>query len=310
MNFQDFKNIYEKKPVREVANQVTTTPLASICVQTFQHRNFITDCLDNILNQDTTFSFEILLSEDDSPDGTREICLEYASRYPGKIRLFLHHRENLIKVLNEPTGNFTSFYNLFSARGRYIAVCEGDDYWKDPLKLQKQVDFLERNQSYSLVFHKYRLIDEKGSIIQGRTSYQPENDISQEDLIQIKHHPLFLTVCFRNNFKEYPVQVTEVINVDSFLVSVLGHVGKSKFQSGITPALHRVHSGGIWGKRRKDKKFKSKLLLYSKLKEYYLNDKPDLANYFGIAIENTKKMLFFYYLKNGRITAALQILFL
>ena len=74
----------------------------------------------------------------------REICIEYAQKYPEKIRLFLHHPSNKIKVLDIITGNFNGFYNFYNTRGNYIAFCEGDDYWTDPLKLQKQVDYLKK----------------------------------------------------------------------------------------------------------------------------------------------------------------------
>ena len=103
--------------------------------------------------QQTDFKFEILLGEDDSTDGTREICIEYAKKFPKKIRLFLHSHDNNIFIDGRPTGKFNVLYNLFSARGKYIALCEGDDYWTDPLKLQKQVDFLEANLDFAICFH-------------------------------------------------------------------------------------------------------------------------------------------------------------
>jgi len=136
---------YQKVPVREYSNQVNKKPVVSVCVQTYQHVNYIKDCLDGILMQKTTFPSEILLGEDASTDGTREVCIEYAEKYPKKIRLFLHHRKNNIKINGSPTGRFNFLYNLYSARGKYIAICEGDDYWTDPYKLQKQVDFLDVN---------------------------------------------------------------------------------------------------------------------------------------------------------------------
>ena len=301
MDFKEFKNKYQKASIKEYPHVVSADPVVSICVQTYQHKDFIEQCLENILSQKTTFEFEILLSEDDSQDGTRQICIEYAEKYPEKIRLFLHDRLNQIRIQDESTGNFPSFYNLYSARGKYIAVCEGDDFWGDPWKLQKQIDFLEKNPAYSFVFHRYQLIDENGSPID-EISHQPEEDICEEDLVKIEYHPLFLTVCFRNNFQEYPLQITKVINIDSFLLSLLGQQGKAKFQSGISPSFHRIHRGGIWGKRKKDKKFISKTILYSNLEEYYKrNQEKSLSLYFKYQKTNMKKSLLFYYLKNGKL---------
>ena len=136
---------YQKAPVEEYPNQVLEAvpePVVSVQVSTYQHADFIRDCLDGILMQETDFPVEILIGEDESSDGTREICKAYADRHPDKIRLFLHRRENNIAIHGRPTGRFQSTYTRFKCRGTYIALCEGDDYWTDPLKLQKQVDFL------------------------------------------------------------------------------------------------------------------------------------------------------------------------
>jgi glycosyltransferase involved in cell wall biosynthesis len=161
MDLEKFKGKYEVKQVKENLNHVNQNPLVSVCVQTYKHVNYIKQCLDGILFQKTNFEFEILLGEDDSNDGTRELCVDYAKRYPDKIRLFLHHRENNIKIGGQPTGRFNFLYNLHSSKGEYIALCEGDDYWTDPLKLQKQLDFLEGNEEYSFCFTRFQTKDER-----------------------------------------------------------------------------------------------------------------------------------------------------
>ena len=157
---------YQKVPVIEYKNNVCQDPLVSVLVQTYQQVNYIGKCLDGILEQQTNFQYEILVGEDDSSDGTRAICLEYAKKFPNKIKLFLHSRANNITVYGEPSALFNAKYNLYNASGKYIAICEGDDFWLDPLKLQKQVDFLESNQDYGLVFSDIVRIDEKGKVIQ------------------------------------------------------------------------------------------------------------------------------------------------
>jgi glycosyltransferase involved in cell wall biosynthesis len=157
MDLQEFKDKYEHKKVEEYPNQVEQKPLVSVCVMTYQHVNYIKDCLEGILIQQTDFPFEILLGEDESTDGTREICLEYAKKYPNKIRLFLHHRENNIKINGNPTGRFNLLYSFFKAKGKYIALCEGDDYWTDPLKLQKQAEFMDENEDCNLSYHNTRV---------------------------------------------------------------------------------------------------------------------------------------------------------
>jgi glycosyltransferase involved in cell wall biosynthesis len=127
-------------------------PKVSICVQAYQHYKYLKDCIDGLLTQKTNFEYEILLGEDDSHDGTRDLCIEYAKKYPHKIRLFLHSRKNNVKIAGTPTGRFNLIYNFSQSQGDYIALCEADDYWTDPLKLQKQIDFLENEKNCSVNF--------------------------------------------------------------------------------------------------------------------------------------------------------------
>ncbi len=189
--------------VQKYPNEVSDNPLVSVCVQTYKHEKYIKQCLDGILMQKTNFEFEILLGEDDSPDKTREICIDYAEKYPNKIKLFLHNRENVIYINGNPTGRFNFIYNLTNAKGKYIAICEGDDYWTDPLKLQKQVDFLEANPEYGLVHTDLNVLHQKQNIIT-RSLYKniklsiPIGKIYNELLV--KNTISTLTVMFRNSF--------------------------------------------------------------------------------------------------------------
>ena len=133
------------------------SPLVSICCTAYNHEKYIKDALDGFLIQKTTFPFEIVVFDDASTDKTQQIILEYASNYPNLFRLFLQ-KENLWQN-KQISGTFTiSFPN---ARGKYIAWCEGDDYWTDPYKLQKQVDFLEKNEDYGLIHTNYTTFIQK-----------------------------------------------------------------------------------------------------------------------------------------------------
>lgn len=156
----DFIKKHQRVPVLEYQNNVVKNPLVSVLVITYQHVDYIKSCLDGLLMQKTDFPFEILLGEDDSTDGTREICIEYAKKNPKKIRLFLHSRENNILIDGFPTWHFNSIYIRLNTKGKYIASCEGDDFWTDPLKLQKQVDFLDANKNFSACTHLSNVIFE------------------------------------------------------------------------------------------------------------------------------------------------------
>jgi glycosyltransferase involved in cell wall biosynthesis len=118
-------------------------PVVSVVVTTYQHAPFIEKCVQGILMQRTDFPIEILIGEDESTDGTREICERLAAEHPDRIRLFLRSRKDVIYVMGKPTGRFNFVGLMRSATGKYIALCEGDDHWIDPLKLQRQVDAME-----------------------------------------------------------------------------------------------------------------------------------------------------------------------
>ena len=121
-------------------------PLVTVCLITYNHAPFVAQAIDGILRQRVGFPWELVIADDCSTDGTREILLEYQRTHPELIRLIL-----------QPTnvGAARNWHELLGApRGRYIAYCEGDDYWTDEFKLQKQIDFLEQHSDYVLCFSK------------------------------------------------------------------------------------------------------------------------------------------------------------
>lgn len=122
------------------------TPLVSICCITYNHAPFIRQSLDGMLMQEGG-DYEILIHDDCSTDGTTEIVKEYAAKYPDKI-FPMYEDENQYSK-----GVWVDGFNYRRAKGEYIAYCEGDDYWTDPLKLQKQVEFMETHPEYSVCFH-------------------------------------------------------------------------------------------------------------------------------------------------------------
>jgi glycosyltransferase involved in cell wall biosynthesis len=136
--------------------------IVSICCITYNHQKYIRDAIEGFLMQKTTFPFEILIHDDASTDGTADIIREYEAKYPDIIKP-IYQRENQyskgIKI--------SQVYQFPRAQGKYIALCEGDDYWIDPLKLQKQVEFLENKKNISIVIHPVKL-EKNGKIINER----------------------------------------------------------------------------------------------------------------------------------------------
>lgn len=130
----------------------------SISCITYNHAPYIRQALDGFIMQKTNFRFEVLIHDDCSTDGTDDIIREYAAKYPDIIKP-LYEKENQYQN-GKPHGSVV--WNFPRAKGKYIALCEGDDYWTDPHKLQKQVDFLDSHQEYSMIFANVRLYYDSG----------------------------------------------------------------------------------------------------------------------------------------------------
>lgn len=156
----------------EIPNKVlksTPNPMVTVRTSTYQHGKYIKKCIEGVLMQKTTFPIEFIIGEDYSTDGTREIVLKYAKEYPDIIRVFtadynVGSKANGMRCIN-------------ASRGKYMAICEGDDYWTDPLKLQKQVDFLEGNEEYGLVHTNYACVDGDNNSIDKFNRSWPSGDV-------------------------------------------------------------------------------------------------------------------------------------
>lgn len=131
--------------------------LSIICI-TYNHEMFLEKAIKGFLMQKTNFNYEILIHDDASTDGTAEIIKKYEKLYPNLIKV-IYQKENQYSQGKSPTLNL---YNI--AKGKYLAFCEGDDYWIDEYKLQKQVDFLEKNNDYYATYHNVLVVDEEEKI--------------------------------------------------------------------------------------------------------------------------------------------------
>lgn len=129
----------------------TTPPLVSICVLSYNHEPYLRESLDGIVNQVCPFDYEVLIHDDASKDRSQEIIREYTERYPARFKPILQTENQYSKGVK-----ITITYNYPRAQGRYIAICEGDDYWSDPHKLQKQVEYMEAHPDCSMVYGRVR----------------------------------------------------------------------------------------------------------------------------------------------------------
>ncbi|MBK5214570.1 MAG: glycosyltransferase family 2 protein [Flavobacteriaceae bacterium] len=261
---------FEKKEVGEYANQsFNNQPLVSILVLTYNHFKYIKQCIDSILEQKTNFSIEILIGDDESNDGTREICIDYSNRYPKIIRLFLHHRENNIKINGLNSGRYNYLYTFSKAKGKYIANCEGDDYWTDPLKLQKQVDFLEGNLDYVCCFHLCEILRED---LGGQISKQPldriKYDYTIQNLLSYWNIPTASIVFRHTEPINFPSWFTNVASGDIALLMLIYEKGKFKLIEEYM-SVYRITGGGVSISHSKFRMIHYRAVLYSHLNEYF-----------------------------------------
>jgi len=154
--------------------------MVSICCITYNQVEYIRDALEGFVNQKTDFGYEVLIHDDASTDGTADVIREYANRYPDMIKPILQKENQYSKGLTNVSGT----YNFPRAKGRYIAMCEGDDYWIDETKLQKQVDFLEAHPDCSMVLHSAK-VDVQGRAVTEHSMrpYDKDRRITPEEII-------------------------------------------------------------------------------------------------------------------------------
>lgn len=178
----------------------------SIDCITYNHAPFIRQCLEGFLMQKTNFSFEVLIHDDASIDGTADIIREYESRYPDIIKLIYQTENQYSKNVA-----ISATFNFPRAKGKYIALCEGDDYWNDPLKLQKQVDILESDKNVGFVYSKFQLINSDNAIIENSSTVSSQFSRSKTGYLLSSllrnNFPQTLTVMFKKellvNFHKY-----------------------------------------------------------------------------------------------------------
>lgn len=153
--------------------------LVSICCLAYNHEQYIRSALDSFVMQKTDFAFEVLIHDDASTDGTAAIIREYEQKYPQLIRPIYQTENQYSKGIS-----VSGTYQYPRARGKYLAVCEGDDYWTDENKLQRQVDFLEAHPDYSLCVHNtvmHHCVDGKDSLF---NRSKEEKDISLIEIME------------------------------------------------------------------------------------------------------------------------------
>ena len=226
-------------------------PLVSISCLTFNHVDYIRKCLDGFMMQDCNFDFEVLIHDDASTDATAEIIKEYQSMYPNIIKPIIQIENQWSKGIRD----ITLKYNISRAKGKYIAFCEGDDYWTDPLKLQKQVDFLESNPDYILCFHDCRY-SKDGNLAERFLEKYELNSSREITALEFRNWwAQTATIVFKNDPLIYKrmSSVQTVIYADAIFRCAIVEFGKIYFINEVM-SVYRIHSGGVTSISNNNKK--------------------------------------------------------
>ncbi len=233
-------------------------PIVSVCMITYNHEKYISEAIENILAQKTNFPIELIIGDDCSKDNTSDLCFRYEFAHPGKIKL-LKAEKNYGMILN-------FLRTLRACRGKYIALCEGDDYWIDPDKLQKQVDFLEMNQDSVACYHSARLINEDQEDIGILPGYGDAIDLTIDSLLE-KNRTATASVVFRNVLRERDFEDIGVLFPgDWALYFILTKYGKFNYLDFIG-SVYRIHKNGAWTSLSSDENNNIKIKFYEGLKK-------------------------------------------
>ena len=243
--------------------------IVSVCCITYNQAKYIREALEGFLMQETIFPIEIIIHDDCSTDGTTEIVRDYEERNPYLIT-------TIFQAENQKSQGRKIFPLTFErARGKYIAMCEGDDYWTDPLKLQKQVDFLEANPEYVLTGGYAQKIYENENYEMFHDTPKYEHSFDFDDHFLMTANPIAtLTACFRNGIvRQYPEIYFQATGGDRTLYLMLCQHGKGRYMHEPL-GVYRIHKDGSESRQGKFNMLEETIAIAIEWNKYY-NGKYD-----------------------------------
>ena len=221
------------------------SPLVSLILSAYNVKTYINEAIQNVINQVTGFSFELIISDDASNDGTSEVILDYYSKYPSIIKI-LKSKSNVGHNLKGLA--LLTIRNLDFCRGDFITFLDGDDYWKDPYKLQKQVNFMQNSPAYSMSFHDRRILyynktNNDGTLLPEKM----KKTLTHQDLIMCNTQcPPTCTMMFRKTtLLPLPDWFAKTICGDRMLSIISTQKGLCGYIPDIEPSVYRVHDESI-----------------------------------------------------------------
>lgn len=226
--------------------------LVSINCITYNQEDYIGETIESFLMQKTNFSYEILIGEDCSTDRTREIVKSYEKRYPGTIKII---------TSDQNVGARNNSQRLRDhSKGKYIAICEGDDYWIDPYKLQKQIDYMEANPGCSLCFHAVKQIDTRKKPLGIERPFTKNQEFGLKESIARggRFMPTVSKVYRKTAIENLPQFYFDAPVGDYPLQIIVSSKGFTYYMDEVM-AVYRVKSRGSWStKLRKDRSYRKK----------------------------------------------------
>ena len=260
---------YEKQVIKNYPNINRAYPKISVVITTYNHEKFICKCLQSVIEQRGDFSMEIIIGDDCSQDNTKLIIQKFKEKYPKLIKL----------IINESNGGITNNYrNCFThSKGNYIAICEGDDFWIDKLKLQKQLQLLKDNPSFSMCFSELVLLDEKTNCYTYHNGqrYLKKKFLSTEDLIRINYIGNLSCCFYRKEWIEsLPSKIYKIGFADWLLNLTISQFGKIGYLDSIM-SVYRIHENGLWSSRSLEnmtKRVRELCEQYNAFFDYQYND--------------------------------------
>lgn len=207
----------------------------SVCMITYNHENYIEDAILGVLNQNTEYSIEFIVADDNSTDNTARVIESILATHPNAgIIKYYRHPQNLGMMQN-------FLFALNTCSGKYIATCEGDDYWVDPQKLQKQITFLENNSDYSLHVTKVNCVDVSGNHFSEKPKKWQDGPFGKDEILK-DFDIQTSTFIFRNQFS-FPEWYKDIWSGDFFLCWLALENGKGFYDSSVT-SCYRVNPNG------------------------------------------------------------------
>ncbi|MDU5107880.1 glycosyltransferase [Clostridium sp.] len=242
--------------------------LVSIDCITYNHEKYIRKAIEGFLMQKTNFKYEILIHDDASTDKTQDIIIEYQKQYPDLIKPILQKENQYSKG-----GKVSYRFNVSRAKGKYIAICEGDDYWTDPNKLQKQVDYMENNPDCGMCFHAFKM-ESDNKIINEIRVYN-KNCISSTDDIILGDGGFISTntILYRRNLMENPPDFYLECSVGDYPLQIYTSMNKYAYYLNESMSVYRYLSENSWTKKMEtDADSKEKIVRHRKNIIKLLND--------------------------------------